>query len=124
MMAEKDLLGISGRITAERVDELILDLSNAWAAVFGQPIGELDDDLALVRRWFDPVAQGQRLRREISELTPMPDGLNDPLPPLTVGLGTGKWLVTPEGRCALDLLQQLPKDRSCSSCDFSPVSTL
>ena len=104
------VLGISGFITRERAHGLTASLSDAWGAVYGVPPGDLDDDLVRMRRWFDPTAQGQRLRREIAALDPFPDGLVDPQPPLTVSLGPGRWLVTPEGRCVLDLLQQLPTD--------------
>ena len=108
-MTDKDsVLGISGFVTRERADELVSVLTEAWTAVFAQAPGDLSNDLALARRWFDPVAQGQRLRREIASLDPLPDSLVDPQPPLTVSVGPGRWLVTPEGRCALDLLQHLP----------------
>ena len=112
MITEDSLLGISGAITAKQVDHLILTLSKAWEAVFEHPIGDLNDDLEVARRWFDPVAQGQRLRREISKLDPMPEDLIDPQSPLTLSLVQGKWLVTPEGRCVLDLLKSLPKDQT------------
>ena len=112
MTADDSLLGISGSITAELARQLILNLSGAWEAVFKEPIGDLGDDLVAARRWFDPVAQGQRLRREISNLDPMPSHFTDPQPPLTLSVGQGKWLVTPEGRCALDLLESLPKDQA------------
>lgn len=112
MTAEDNVLGISGFITREQADELISVLSEAWTAIFTQVPGDLSDDLALARRWFDPVAQGQRLRREIDSLDPLPVHLIDPQPPLTLSLGHGRWLVTPEGRCALDLLQRLPAQDS------------
>ena len=108
-MTADSLLGISGTITAEQADQLILSLSKAWEVVFKKPASYLDDDLDAARCWFDPVAQGQRLRREISNMDPMPDHLTDPQPPLTLSVGQGKWLVTPEGRCVLDLLKSLPK---------------
>ena len=112
MTAGDSLLGISGRITGKRAEQLIQSLSEAWESVFRQPVGDLDDDLDAARRWFDPVAQGQRLRREISNLDPMPDHLNDPQPPLTLSVGQRRWLITPEGRCVLELLQNLPKDQT------------
>ena len=112
MTTEDTLLGISGNITAEQVDQLIKNLSEAWEVVFKRPVGDLDDDLAATRSWFDPVAQGQRLRREISNLEPMPDSLADLQPPLTLSVEQGKWLVTPEGRCVLDILKRLPKEQA------------
>ena len=111
MTADDSLLEISGRITTEQADQLIRNLSEAWEAAFEKPIGDLDDDLKAARRWFDPVAQGQRLRREISNLNPMPEHLTGLKPPLTLSVGQGRWLVTPEGRCVIDLLKNLPKDR-------------
>lgn len=112
MTAGEPLLGVSGRITTAQAHELIEDLTKAWAFVYGRPVGDLDSDLELCRFWFDPVAQGQRLRREISRLDPMPEGISDPQHPLTLRVDDGKWLVTPEGRCALDLLMSLPKSQA------------
>ena len=112
MTDDASLFGIPDQVTHAQVEQLIFDLSRAWETVFDQPVGELENDLVIIRRWFDPVAQGQRLRREISDLPVMPESLGDPQPPLTVGLGPGRWLVTPEGRCALDLLKQLPAERA------------
>ena len=109
MTANETILGISGSITAQQAGELIQQLSKAWEIVFNKPVGDLGEDLDATRFWFDPVAQGQRLRREISNLDPMPPGITDPQPPLTLSVGEGKWLVTPEGRCVLDLLKDLPE---------------
>ncbi len=110
MIEEDAALGISGFITRERVDEVISALSEAWTVVFMEPPGDLADDLAIARRWFNPIAQGQRLRREIAALEPLPGDLIDPGPPLTISVGPGQWLVTPEGRCVLDLLRHLDSD--------------
>ena len=82
-------------------------IAATWAATVGRPPGELTSDLAACRRWFDPVAQGQRLRRELSALPPLPLDIGDPGPPFVLRIGPDKRLVTPEGRCALDLLQAL-----------------
>ena len=42
----------------------------------------------------------------------LPENLVVPEPPMTVNVGPGQWLVTPEGRCVLDLLQSLPTDEA------------
>ena len=112
MSGNDTLLGISDSITAEEVDQQIQDLSKAWQLVFKKPVGNLEEDLEATRCWFDPVARGQRLRREIAKLDPMPDGPANLKSPLTVRVEQGKFLVTPEGRCVLDLLQGLPKDQA------------
>ena len=108
MTDESPVLGIAGFISRERATELISVLTEAWTAGFAQSPGDLDADLALARRWFDPIAQGQRLRREIAVLDALPEGVVAPEPPMTISVGPGRWLVTPEGRCALDLLERLP----------------
>lgn len=108
MTSENSVLGIAGFLTPQRAAELVSVLTDGWTAVFKRPPGDLGDDLALARQWFDPVAQGQRLRREIAALDPLPDHLMAPEPPMAVSVGPGRWLVTPEGRCVLDLLQSLP----------------
>lgn len=77
----------------------------------GQLPGAFREDLELVKRWFDPVAQGQRLRRELAEISEMPEALDDPGEPWTLAVGPGRWLVTPEGRCVIDMLGRFPDDR-------------
>lgn len=115
MTANHTLLGVSGGVTAEEADQLVQNLSEAWEVVYKRPVRGLDDDLIASRFWFDPVAQGQRLRREISKLVTMPEHLDDPGPPLTLCVEPQKWLVTPEGRCVLDLLKRLPTKQSTYS---------
>ena len=111
MTTECTLLGVEGYVDSAKSAALVSALRRSWTATIGGPPGDLEGDLRETRRWFDPVAQGQRLRRELAALDPLPEDLADPQPPFTVAVGTGKWLVTPEGRCALDLLEHLPKDR-------------
>ena len=112
MSDEGTPLGISGYLSRDRVEDLIIELSAAWATIFGVPPADLEGDLTLAKRWFDPVASGKRLRREIAALGALPSSLTNLKPPLMIHVGPEKWLVTPEGRCALDLLQRLPVDRS------------
>ena len=106
--ANGSLLGLPDSLTSATRRNLQASLLRLWNATVG-PLGSLQDDLEECRRWFDPVAQGQRLRRELSELKSCPD-VDSPGPPLTLTVGPNKRLVTPEGRCALDLLQGLPDE--------------
>lgn len=85
-------------------------LTKTWVAAMGAHPGGLDEDLEACRRWFDPVAQGHRLRRDLENLPKMAPHLIDPGPPLTLAIDRSRRLVTPEGRCALDLLQSLDPD--------------
>jgi hypothetical protein len=105
------LIGIEGSIARVEAERIRGALTAAWVSTMGQTPGALADDLELAKRWFDPVAQGQRLRRELAEMRELPMALDDPGPPWTLYVGSNRWLVTPEGRCAVDLLQQFPHDR-------------
>lgn len=82
-------------------------LGRAWRNQTGAAPEELGTDLASLRRWFNPLATGQRLRREIASLPLLvevrtPDGLGDPF---TLQVGESQYLVTPEGRCLMKLLE-------------------
>lgn len=80
-------------------------LTEIWTLTMGQPPQGLTADLELIKKWFDPVAQGQRLRRELASVADVPEGLDVPGQPWTLKVGLRKRLVTPEGRCVVDLLQ-------------------
>jgi len=103
----ESLLGVSGTVDEDIAHELMFSIRRIWKETMKRDPGTLQEDLELCRRWFDPVAQGQRLRRELSQLNELPDGIFDPGPPFTIEVGLKKYLVTPEGRCTLDLLDQL-----------------
>ncbi len=75
----------------------------------GAEPADLEGDLVLARRWFDPVAQGQRLRRELLALDATTvDGV--PGPPWTMEVTPARYLVTPEGRCLIDYLSSQNAD--------------
>jgi hypothetical protein len=102
------LLGLPPHLDRATARTLSTTLAQTWAATMGAPpSADLSMDLNSCRRWFDPVAQGQRLRRELSALPVLSHQLDDPGAPLTITVSAGKRLVTPEGRCALDLLERL-----------------
>jgi len=86
-------------------------LTKLWTLTMGQPPQDLGADLQLVKRWFDPVAQGQRLRRELASVADIPGGLDVPGDPWTLEVAQRKRLVTPEGRCVVDLLESYNDDR-------------
>src|SRR4051794_15387053 len=78
-------------------------LETLWRACHGQAPGALRLDLELHRRFFDPVAQGKRLRATLLTITPnVPaHGLS---PTQTIAVDEDRTLITPEGRVALELL--------------------
>lgn len=106
------LIPLGGRVVAKHAERLIQSLSEIWTLTLGVEPGELASDLETSKRWFDPVAQGQRLRRELAQLPDLPMRIFNPGEPWVITVGPRKMLVTPEGRCAMHLLQQLPSDRA------------
>lgn len=102
------MVGLHGPIDETVAISLRSSLHVAWKIIVRDEPRNLDDDLELCRRWFDPVAQGQRLRRELAQLSELPRDLSNPGDPYTLTVAKQKWLVTPEGRCCLDLLKKFP----------------
>lgn len=101
------LLGLPDHLDQATAGELAEAITTLWTTTMGSAPSDLEGDLDACKRWFDPVAQGQRLRRDLSTLTPVPPRFTDPGPPLTFAVGPKTRLVTPEGRCALELLQNM-----------------
>ncbi|MFL1999540.1 hypothetical protein [Microbacterium sp. A1-JK] len=71
----------------------------------GVSIEGLEHRLKALKRWFDPIASGKRLRDEVSllprlSITPLPS-----TDQLVLSVGRDRWLVTPEGVVVLWLLQ-------------------
>jgi hypothetical protein len=85
-------------------------LRTLWILTMGGPTTELPSDLAALHRWFDPVAQGNRLRRDLATLPPPPQEWRDPGPPWTCAASGPRRLVTPEGRCLLHLMDEVGND--------------
>jgi hypothetical protein len=110
MIRADSLLGLGGHLDMARIEELVGALTTIWRECCGLDPGLLEEDLERCRKWFDPVAQGQRLRRQLSTLPVISKIVRDPGEPLTIRVGDDRCLVTPEGRCALDLLSGLHKD--------------
>jgi hypothetical protein len=125
-LRQKSILELREDFDSDSGRRLELTLRKTWLATMGTTPGELEPDLEAMRGWFDPVAQGQRLRRRLSELAVLPTEIDDPGPPLTYVVGPGKRLVTPEGRCLMDLLEH-HSDRSrgsVSDADLVPYDRL
>jgi hypothetical protein len=82
---------------------LLEDLTRLWDASFTS-IGNAEDDLVLLKRFFDPIATGRRLRAAIENVKQV-DPPASPFPPqLWLELPGRRWLITPEGRLAIDVL--------------------
>lgn len=76
-----------------------------WDACHHREPAGVRHDLDLHRRFFNPVATGKRLRDTLPTIDAItvPDVLSSAQ---AITIGSGRALITPEGRIALDLLQQ------------------
>jgi hypothetical protein len=105
-VTDGDTLGVFGlreRIGREEAERLRSALTARWSAAHHRPPGGLRPDLDAHKTFFDPVAQGKRLRRIL--LTVDPDPVEDRAAlPLAFDIDGTRALITPEGRIALDLL--------------------
>lgn len=109
-LSDTSSLGFSSYITRAEAESIGSRLDSLWVETAGRPRLALTEDLEYSRRWFDPVAQGQRLRKELAALPGMPTEWSDPGQPWTIRVDASRFLLTPEGLCALDLLDGLPED--------------
>jgi hypothetical protein len=106
-MPPHTLFGVPLLIKRVDAQQLIEALSGLWVWQMGRPPGVLDDDLDALRRFFDPLATGKRLRGLLGQLTSAPPVRARLLAaPLVLGEADGR-LITLEGRAALELLRRL-----------------
>jgi len=104
-LSHADLFGLPTILSRPRVVELISALEGSWGDQFdgSYPI-DLAADLHRLVGYFDPLAREATVRRRLdslqtSEIT-LPEGLG-------LSFGSGKQVVTPEGRVALEVLRDL-----------------
>jgi hypothetical protein len=103
-MPPQTLFGIPLLIKRVDAQQLIEALSTLWIWQMGHAPRALDDDLDALRRFFDPLATGKRLRGLLGDLSSSPQVRARLLaPPLVLG-EPDSLLVTLEGRAALELL--------------------
>jgi hypothetical protein len=95
--------GLPDALTSDQAQRLAATLETGWRAAYGD-LTVLDKDLQKTRRFFDPVAQGKRLREAIASLPSLDSFPSVPVE-LVIRVGGGRVLITPEGRCAIDLLR-------------------
>ena len=106
-MTERDpQLGIPSSLPRDDAESLVDALEELWTAAMG-PLRNLSRDLASLKRFFDPVASGERIRRELQTLPEVPPSARSLRPPLGLPVQDGKLLITPEGRVALALLRDV-----------------
>jgi hypothetical protein len=102
------LFGLPPSLTAKEASALARILGALWVSTYGQPTGDLVEDLAVCRRLFDPVARGGRLRDMLARLPPAPSTPPSVrgwvTEPLVVRVDGVRQIVGLEARVILDLL--------------------
>jgi hypothetical protein len=104
------VFGIPAVLTGAECVTLIRDLTQLWHLTYGTAPGELEADLALCKRFFDPLARGHSLRDRLGKLPFTPADLqhraNQYGEPLVVQAGDKVLLVGIEARLMLALLEK------------------
>jgi hypothetical protein len=96
--------GLPDALRTSQADCLAGDLEAAWCATYGA-LATLQKDLQRTRRYFDPVASGNRLRGALAALPATEFSVAVPTE-LAIPVAGERLLITPEGRCAIDLLRR------------------
>jgi hypothetical protein len=101
-----DFFGVAVSLPREDAERLAWALDSAWEAVARRPTGDLARDWSLlVERFFDPVAQGGRLRRELDGVGAVIEDAPYLSDLLVTPIGNDHGLITLEGRAVLELLR-------------------
>jgi hypothetical protein len=101
----RGIFGVPAVLTTTERTVLTHNLMQLWYQTYGKAPADLDADLELCRRFFDPLARGHTLRNRLAQLPSTP---KDVLPlgePLVVVTGEQTLLVGIEARLVLALLE-------------------
>src|SRR5438067_1262619 len=91
-------------LPAERASVLLSALHEIWFVQSGARPGPLESDLEMLRTFFDPRTPGRTVRSALERLEttkPPPPGFDS----LVLTVDDARYLVTPEGRLMIDLLE-------------------
>ena len=107
-----DLFGVAVAMPREDAERLFRALESAWRSLTDRAPGDLGRDWDLLfNRFYDPIAQGGRLRRELDSLQSAVVDAPYLTEQLVLQVGSGRALITPEGRAVLELLRsELARD--------------
>lgn len=97
-------LGLEAAQPRTEAEALASALEALWSATIG-PLRDLDGDLATLKHYFDPVATGARLRRDLARLAPAPPSALALGAPHVLTVDEHRRLISPEGRVALAVLR-------------------
>ncbi|MFI2237567.1 hypothetical protein [Streptomyces chrestomyceticus] len=104
------VFGVPAILTGDECVALIRDLTQLWHLSYGKAPGALEVDLAMCKRFFDPVARGHSLRDRLGQLPATPADLlrraGQYGEPLVIQVGDNVSLVGIEARLMLELLEE------------------
>src|SRR5437016_3609044 len=100
------LFGVPTGLSRAEAEDLARFLRAAWESQYGSLPTLLSTDLRLLERYFNPNAQGRRLREQIQSLQPISVVPLSIPGELFIPLGPERGLVTPEGRVALAAIEK------------------
>lgn len=104
------VFGVPAILTGDECVALIRDLTQLWHLSYDKAPGALEADLAMCKRFFDPVARGHSLRDRLGKLPPTPADLlrraGQYGEPLVTQVGDNVSLVGIEARLMLELLEE------------------
>ncbi len=108
-----DCFGLPLAMTPNRARAISDALARVWRLQMGRPPGKLERDLEAVKTYFDPIASGARLRSALASMPPIDQDLAEGIPAsVLLDAGEGRFLVTPEGRGALECLASALDERT------------
>lgn len=104
------VFGVPAILTGDECVALIRDLTQLWHLSYDKAPGALEADLAMCKRFFDPIARGHSLRDRLGQLPPTPADLlrraGQYGEPLVTQVGDYVTLVGIEARLMLELLEE------------------
>lgn len=110
------VFGVPAILTRDECAALIRDLTQLWYLSYDAAPGDIDADLALCKRFFDPLARGHSLRDRLSKLPDTPSELFHRVSqygePLAVQAGDSSLLIGIEARLMLELLEKYAADEN------------
>jgi hypothetical protein len=99
--------GIPLAVRRADAQQLVIALTAYWERQMGKSPGEFIADLDSLKLFFDPLARGERLRKLIANLPPLPLTQSRLIRAPLVLKNKQEALVTLEGRVAIEVLSQL-----------------
>ena len=102
------IFGVPLMLEVADAERLSSELGALWDALAGRPPGDVDRDLELLAKWWDPRLRGSTLRERIGALPATPDPLAGPFlnDRLWARIDDRRGVISAEGRILLTVLDE------------------